>query len=130
MHVDIPISIGELCDRLSILRVKTSKIKDPNLVRVCQEEYVRLNELVPPLPKEARLYYEELYQVNGLLWDVEDKIRAALKDWKLDPEVDCRKSAIIGLSAKVIQYNGHRSQLKNQISTLFGSNIEIKNYRK
>ena len=130
MQVMIPISVGELCDRLTILVQKTRNINDPDKVATLNAEYEELFKLQPKLKTEAaHAAYEQLEKTNRTLWQVEDKIRDALKSYKNDPNSHVTQDVIVGLSARIIALNGQRTTLKNQISSMFGSGTEIKEYR-
>src|SRR5437879_4901480 len=78
MPLLVPISVGELLDKISILEIKAEAITDPakqvNVVReLTALEAVRGRE-VAAMPELGALYVE-LKSVNRILWQIEDEIR-------------------------------------------------------
>ena len=82
MKISIPVSAGELLDKISILEIKKEKIQESdkkknvitelNLLRKVQIE----SELVETIcPKILEHLCKKLREVNEELWDVEDKLR-------------------------------------------------------
>lgn len=117
--LNIPVSAGELLDRLSILRLKTERISDPvKLVNVQREhdelDGVRARELT--MTDVAQELYSELRDVNAKLWDIEDDIRRceAQKDFGEE---------FIRLARAVYITNDRRAELKREISVQLGSLI-------
>ena len=117
--LNIPVSAGELLDRLSILRLKTERISDPvKLVNVQREhdelDGVRARELT--MTDVAQELYSELRDVNAKLWDIEDDIRRceAKKDFGEE---------FIQLARAVYITNDRRAELKREISVQLGSLI-------
>ena len=75
--VTVPISVGELIDKLSILSVKRKKISDKEKLLEVDKEFVALKKISENFLKDKDIFnfYDDLVQVNEKLWDVEDKIR-------------------------------------------------------
>ena len=73
----IEISIGEAFDRLTILKIKSEKIKDDTkLTNVMMEYFYLLNLMKEELEvDEDNEDFKRLFNVNSQLWDVEDKLR-------------------------------------------------------
>ena len=123
--VPVPVSPGELIDKITILEIKAERIADPaKLVNVRHQltllEGVR-DEALAGSPKLTALA-DDLRSVNSILWDVEDDIRAceAAKDFG---------SRFIELARSVYRTNDKRAALKKEIDELFGSAItEEKSY--
>lgn len=117
----IPISIGELFDKFSILDIKMEKIKEPEkLIHVKTE----LEYLKPYLRKYdiTEELYTNLKNVNKSLWDIEDKLRIKEKNKEFD-------DGFIKLSRSVYFTNDKRSEIKKNINIFFNSNIvEVKEY--
>lgn len=120
----IPVSPGELIDKLTILRLKRENITDlARLANVRHEETVLL-EVAAQLPPSTRLatLQDELFTVNARLWQVEDDIRA------------CEAAGDFGhrfitLARSVYRLNDDRAALKKAISQHLGSRIvEEKSY--
>ncbi len=122
--VTIPVSVGELIDKLSILQVKKLKITNPERLKYVSEEFELLysQSEVYFQVNEIKSLYESLTEVNSALWDVEDKLRVFESDKKFDEE-------FIDLARKVYYTNDERFSLKNKINELTDSEIrEQKEY--
>lgn len=126
MNLSILVSAGELIDKISILEIKSLKIKDPHkLVNVNQElKTLRLTA------KEKLSGYEnfeqrlkDLKSVNLLLWDIEDDIRVKEQKKEFD-------DVFIHLARDVYYTNDKRFEIKNLINQELGSYIkEEKDYK-
>jgi len=123
--VTIPVSVGELIDKLSILQVKKLKITNPEGLKYVSEEFELLynqSEIYFNV-NEIKSLYESLTEVNSALWDVEDKLRVFESEKKFDNE-------FIELSRKVYYTNDERFRLKNEINSITSSKIrEVKDYK-
>jgi hypothetical protein len=123
--VTIPVSVGELIDKLSILQVKKLKITNPERLKYVSEEFELLynqSEIYFNV-NEIKSLYESLTEVNSALWDVEDKLRVFESEKKFDNE-------FIELSRKVYYTNDERFRLKNEINLITSSKIrEVKDYK-
>jgi len=121
----VPIAVGELIDKITILEIKAERIGDPAkqqnvlselrlLAGVRDAQFARNNEI----DHLAR----ELKQVNESLWEIEDEIR----------ECERRRdfgARFIELARAVYQRNDLRSQVKRKINEVSGSRIvEEKSY--
>lgn len=124
--INIPISIGELIDKLSILQVKKIKINNPEKLSYVNNEYNLLHKLSVPFFEKKEIYnlYYELIYINTKLWDIEDRLRIIECENRFDDEfIDCAR--------KVYFINDERYELKNKINHLTDSEIkEIKEYVK
>ena len=124
--VSIPVSVGEMIDKLSILQVKKIKVTDENKLEFINKEFELLynfsSEYLNNL--EIELIYSKLILVNTNLWDIEDKLRVLEKEKKFDSE-------FVASARKVYFTNDERFRLKNEINLLTSSEIrEIKDYVK
>ena len=125
MPLLVPISVGELFDKISILEIKAEEIADPaKRANVSRElaalEVVRRRE-VTALPALDTLY-AELCLINRKLWNTEDALRGCERNGRFDAD-------FIALARSVYRDNDRRAQLKRQISELAGSDIiEEKTY--
>ena len=124
--VSIPVSVGEMIDKLSILQVKKIKVTDEDKLEFINKEFELLynfsSEYLNNL--EIELIYSKLILVNTNLWDIEDKLRILEKEKKFDTE-------FIASARKVYFTNDERFRLKNEINLLTSSEIrEIKDYVK
>jgi hypothetical protein len=123
MIVSIPVSIGELFDKITILQIKSERIKDATKLENVKTElyhlYVSLNELSLP---DVDSYVAELKAINSELWDIEDFKRACEKKQSFDAE-------FIEAARQVYLKNDKRAAIKKAINDICGSTItEEKSY--
>ena len=122
MEVQIPVSIGELIDKITILQIKASRFQGEALAHVQREldllEQVR-REAGVLLPADLE---QALAAINGKLWTIEDAIREreAASDFG---------ERFIELARSVYRCNDQRAELKRQINASTGSSlVEEKSY--
>ena len=70
----VPISIGELFDKYTILQIKSEKIVDEKNLQCVNTELSYLKEHIIKYNVDY-VMIDELKQINELLWDIEDRIR-------------------------------------------------------
>tara|TARA_B100001250_G_scaffold226427_1_gene194275 strand:+ start:483 stop:878 length:396 start_codon:yes stop_codon:yes gene_type:complete len=118
----IPVSIGELMDKISILEIKMAHMKDQKLKNVEKElKYLRKVVEENLLDIDIKLI-NELKNVNKALWDIEDKIRLKESQEKFD-------SDFIQLARSVYIQNDKRSNIKKEINCIYNSELtEEKSY--
>lgn len=121
----IHVSVGELYDKFTILTIKNEKITDPTKKASVQKEMRYLQDVMMNIttfpPSETRLI-ERLRDINSQLWDIEDKIREKERKKQFDRE-------FIELARSVYKKNDERSSIKNEINTVFNSELmDIKSY--
>lgn len=124
--VSIPVSIGELIDKLSILQVKKTKISDEKKLEFVNKEFEILYNLSSLYLNDIEVepLYHQLVEINTSLWDVEDKLRVIEKEKRFEGE-------FISLARKVYFTNDERFRLKNEINQITSSEIrEVKDYVK
>ena len=122
----IPVSVGELIDKLSILQVKKNKISNEVKLTLVNKEFELLYNLSSVYldSNEIETLYHQLCEVNEKLWDVEDELR--ILETKKSFESD-----FIELARKVYFTNDERFRLKNEINLITDSEIrEVKEYVK
>lgn len=123
METLVPISLGELYDKISILIIKKEKIKNLNKLKNIQTELDLLQDIAEKYDIDGE-FHTALYVVNLKLWDVEDKLRIKEKKREFDTE-------FIDLARSVYHLNDERSTIKRQINEIYGSTIiEEKYYEK
>lgn len=121
--VQVPVSIGELCDKYTILLIKKEKITDEVKLSNIRKELSYLESIVADLNVPYSNIYD-LKKVNEKLWDIEDNIRIKEMHKEFDNE-------FIQLARSVYVTNDMRFEIKNEISKLFKSDIlEVKSYNK
>mgnify|MGYP001186913346 FL=1 len=126
MNVDVPVSYGELVDKLTILQIKLDKIKDKNKLTNIKFEHEQLSNLSQQLIKMDKKkfddFYERLISVNLSLWSIEDEIRILEKEKNFGDK-------FIQLARDVYFTNDKRFKIKSEINTFFGSSVvEEKEY--
>src|ERR1041385_3038416 len=119
--VDIlaPISVGELIDKITILRIKRERIHAAPARANVERELDRLLEIRARASLDRADFAgleDALFEINGRLWDVEDELRA------LEQNGDFGKR-FIELARSVYRLNDRRSGLKRRINTITGSAI-------
>jgi hypothetical protein len=121
--IEIPVSIGELFDKITILQIKKEKMKSV-------EKLENVNRELSLLLKKSNYFninniqteYDELKKVNLSLWEVEDRIRKKEKE-------NCFDESFINLARSVYIKNDKRAELKRKINEIMNSNLtEEKEY--
>ena len=126
MIVNSPISIGELMDKISILKIKKKNITDEKKLSFINEELQLLTSTLNEAVQNNKIneFLDKLIEVNSKLWKIEDDIRLCEKNKKFDQH-------FIDLARAVYITNDKRSDIKLAINNHFGSTlIEVKSYAK
>ena len=121
----IPVSWGELIDKVTILEIKSERLTSKSALENVRRELSKLAGIADAAqdlePKLARLR-AELKRVNDTLWQIEDDIRAKEAQRTFDQD-------FISLARAVYHNNDKRGVLKQQINALLKSDIiEEKQY--
>jgi hypothetical protein len=121
----VPISPGELIDKITILEIKSQRMTDAAKLHNVRTELSLLSETWKASPFSATDISAEwagLREVNGKLWDIEDRIRDQERDGRFDAQ-------FIELARAVYFTNDERAALKKRINTRLGSAlVEEKSY--
>ena len=125
MKINIPASIGDLFDKITILEIKKEKINDIQKLKDIEKELSSLTttseDQIPDKSKIEGLI-QSLKKINLKLWDIEENKRKAEKNKKFD-------EAFIKLSRDVYKSNDERAKIKLKINEILGSNIkEVKSH--
>ena len=127
MKINVPASIGELFDKITILEIKKKKIKDKVKLTHVSNELFLLNSVVKKKSINKRKIYKlviRLKNINLKLWNVEDKLRQLEKEKSF-------KSLFVQKARSVYILNDKRSIIKNEINNLTNSEVnEVKSYEK
>jgi hypothetical protein len=119
----IPVSLGELYDKYSILQIKSDKITNINKLNEVNKELSALKPYIDKFNLHMDIQ-KELRYVNELLWNIEDDIREKENKGEFDDE-------FIQLARLVYKTNDKRASIKDKINKLLNSEInEIKSYSK
>ncbi len=122
--VCVPVSVGELLDKISILNIKRIMISDAEKIKMIKLELVELMDMGKSFldNPETEELYDRLLSVNKNLWDVEDKLREMEAEKKFDED-------FIIKARSVYMLNDRRFELKNKINLHVGSAIvEVKQH--
>lgn len=110
----IPISVGELLDKISILQIKADKLSVPHV----RKELEALNFAAIANGISLDSDFEELYDVNLLLWRAEDTIRESQGN-----------ETFLAASQSIMRLNEERSAIKQRINVKNNSEFqEAKRY--
>lgn len=124
--ISIPVSIGEVIDKITILEIKIERFSDDakraNATRELQELVGSFNALELSDCEELMALRSSLKNINQSLWDIESAIRSC--------ETMCDfRERFIELARKVYQTNDIRSDIKMKINRLTQSDlVEEKQY--
>ena len=123
----VEVSVGELLDKISILKIKQEKIKDTEKLKfINNEHYVLKDQLEKNVKSDEKLdrLYQSLKEINSKLWLIEDEKRLCEKEKDFGEK-------FIKLSRDVHFLNDERAKIKLEINNHTGSKIkEIKEYTK
>ena len=121
----IPISWGELFDKITILQIKLENLQEKNALKNVKLEHDQLFSIFKQFFLEntnANELINDLKLINQKLWNIEDLIRDKERNKIFDEK-------FIELARKVYFTNDERSRIKRNINETFGSEIvEEKSY--
>lgn len=123
--LSVPVSVGELIDKLSILQVKKIKVTNPDKLLFINKEYDLLYEMSSEFLqiKDILQIYDDLINTNLKLWEVEDELRVIESTKNFD-------DTFTELARLVYYTNDERFRLKDKINSLTKSEIkEQKDYK-
>ncbi len=125
MSINVPISLGELIDKISILQIKKDKIIDREKNAHISKELIELNKILALENLEDQkinFFLGKLEEINLALWNIEDQIRICEKKNFFQEE-------FIKLARSVYKFNDKRAKIKLKINIEFNSSlVEIKSY--
>jgi hypothetical protein len=123
--IEVPVSWGELVDKITILQIKSDRMKDEAKLQNVRKELTLLKSRLGENAENAEVsrLTAALYDVNAALWDIEDDIR------------DCENAGDFGekfvsLARSVYITNDKRADLKREVNLALGSGlVEEKSYQ-
>jgi len=125
-NIHVPVSPGEVLDKITILEIKSERITDPEKLANVRTELSFLLQTWKETINEddtIRSLHTQLKEINEALWDIEDDIR----DKERAREFDDR---FIELARAVYFTNDRRSAVKKELNLHLGSQIiEEKSYQ-
>ena len=126
MPILAPVSAGELIDKITILRVKATRIDDAAKEANVRAELALLEATAAtelPASEDLERLTAELTEINAALWDVEDGKRDHERRQDFGP-------SFVQLARRVYIDNDRRAAVKRAINALVGSEIvEEKSYK-
>jgi hypothetical protein len=125
VHIVVPISAGELIDKITILRIRAEKLTDVaklDNVRHELDQLVAIRGQSKLDIEDLALWEERLLRLNRELWWLEDELRGHEQSGDFGAN-------FVALARLVYKLNDERSAVKKQISQATGSSIvEEKSY--
>jgi len=124
MKILCEVSVGELIDKMTILEIKSKKIKDKEKLENIKDELsaVKITVKTYDFSEEVFSLKKELKKINEHLWKIEDDIRAKEKKRKFDYE-------FVAIARSVYYKNDERFKIKNKINKACNSRFsEEKSY--
>lgn len=125
MLVKVPVSVGELFDKISILEIKLEEISSTDRRIHVEKELAALNLVVSSHQLSSFLdsdLYLNLKEVNKALWDICNVRRVLESENRFDEE-------FILKSRHEYLTNDRRAKIKAEINEFFSSDIfEVKSY--
>jgi hypothetical protein len=124
--IQVPVSYGELIDKITILEIKARQITDPAKLANVRNELDLLNATwASDAASQTDIGDERarLLAVNEALWDIEDRIRLKERAQAFDAE-------FVELARSVYFRNDERAAVKREINLKLGSHlVEEKSYQ-
>jgi len=124
--ISVPVSFGELIDKITILEIKAAQIRDAGKlanVRVELDLLTSTWDANPAARTDIGAERAQLRAVNQALWDIEDRIRVKEKAQAFDAE-------FVELARAVYFRNDERAAVKRAINLKLGSQlVEEKSYQ-
>ena len=124
-EINVPVSPGELLDKITILRIKSARMRDAGKLANVRTELEALERIWSASPYAAIDVASEvsaLLAVNERLWTIEDDIRDKERAQSFDGE-------FVRLARAVYVENDERAAIKRRLNVKLGSSlIEEKSY--
>ena len=132
--INVPVSVGEFIDKITILEIKVARIADPVRRGHAEKELAALEAVlvaseaggatdVTDVTDDLASLRAQLRGTNEVLWDLEDEIR------ELGTSNE-RSEEFIVAARRIYETNDHRFALKDRINRLTHSEIqEVKSYQ-
>ena len=125
-NIKVPVSPGEVLDKITILEIKSERMSDPEKVANVRVELALLQATWAENIRDTNIIqglHAKLKEINEALWEIEDDIR----DKERAREFDDR---FIELARAVYVTNDRRSKVKKELNLHLGSEIvEEKSYQ-
>jgi hypothetical protein len=125
-NIHVPVSPGEVLDKITILEIKSERISDPEKVANVKVELGLLQETWANSVSEDSVIIDlhaQLKEINEALWEIEDDIRDKERAREFD-------QVFIDLARSVYVTNDQRANAKKELNLYLGSEmVEEKSYQ-
>lgn len=125
MHITIPVAVGELIDKITILEIKAARICDPQRAINVKGEFDVLRSVLAASgidAEGAKELCDELKALNAAIWDDEEQLRAC-------GSAEDFGAIFIDAARRIYHNNDRRFAVKRRLNMVFGSVIvEEKSY--
>lgn len=118
-HLSVPVSVGELLDKMTILEIKSKRLRDPQQRANVERELSLLRDTWNNSELsscDVGSLVDELTVINEKLWVIEDQLREKERDGLFDDQ-------FVELARSVYRVNDRRAAIKHQINQLSGSEL-------
>jgi hypothetical protein len=117
MKCTVECSYGEVVDKITILKIKLENATDENKRKNISKEYDSLQKWIKKNDENFDKYFNDLYAVNKILWELEDNIREKSKNKDYDKKY-------IEYAEQIHVTNDRRYLIKSQINNFYNSDIK------
>lgn len=118
----IEVSNGEIADKLTIIEIKLSKIRDEAKLANIRNEYAVVKEAMSTIIDTSHPLYRQLFDINSKLWEIEDHIRDLERARNFEDD-------FVQTARSIYFINDDRSEVKRKINEQTGSKLfEEKSY--
>ena len=125
-NIHVPVSPGEVLDKITILEIKSERMGDPEKVANVHVELALLQETWKEFIRDDEVISDlrtQLKEINEALWEIEDDIREKERAGEFDKR-------FIELARSVYVTNDRRAMVKKKLNLHLGSEIiEEKSYQ-
>ena len=116
--LEIPVSPGEVADRITSLRIKSSRLDDPEDRALAELRLVELQRRLQ-LPEHLEEHLQSLQTINEALWDAEDRVRRLDAEGRFGDE-------FTEVARSIYRLNDERHAIKRMLDLALGSRSEEK----
>ena len=112
----IEVSNGEIVDKYTILLIKKEEIKDSKKLANVEKELSEIEDISNSIVEKDSTYFNRLYNINKVLWKLEDDIRDKERKKEFDED-------FISLARLIYVSNDERSKIKRDINESSNSDL-------